>query len=963
MLANNSILLACSNSLLLAGTAVASPLNKAVNTGDVVKFKLNLPELLFSAAVNDSVFVPLVRLPASLAAYEFQPMVVFGASRASVTVETCSRDATNAVADSDSSVFLCDVIPEEVQGAMGVGRDLGYFPPSYRPAPAGSVQDQLTAIVPEANAGRLLPLTEAPALQRRSVVVKGEAATHCVSLRVPDEGASFAKYDLRHCFDTLRFSVGITDDVAETLSPAVCTVLGDGKQLWTSQPLHKVAADESGSHVLERAEVSVAGVKELTLRVESTGIAALTQVVWVDPLLIIAHSGDSGAAVMPVSPLATGDVDESKAEEAADYTPLLTRAHVQAALQMVRQAVIWQQSLFPVMESPWRKLADSAPHPHPTSPAVYSSEMLMSATSLHEGVVDNIDPQQRSSPFIAEPFADVIDDVVAILQMLAAVTHNAASTATADVDAQIAVGAMFLEADLLHLLQRNVEVLTLDETIDVQDYGFSRTEPFRAVIDVLFQLIRRSADAGPLKAVSNKAMHLLESGASAFFPTLDSRLTLLQTVSGAALVHDGSGLLDPDTFAPSKDHALYGIAVSLFREIGSSEFVRDGLPAATRCTELARVATFVIELMRRQSTALIDGSDGALQFTEFLVNAGEDVLMDSIDTIAAAVSDINVLAVSVPLEQHNAVVALMTLTGHLCGAASAILTALTALSPHDVYVPALLHNIPVIKCALHLLSALPLLIPEWRLAEAVSVHVQPLVACSRKLFAACYDETSMTASLTRWAQYHDTFIARNPVHPLHRKNAVTNVFNSVFTGEYDGFDGQVGFCFTVNGADLHVHSLGRSVNMSVRGGALQQPHVVRLWDDSTRTVIAQAVVGNESVTDPAGFKASALPGRVVLRQGRSYRITSTERCGSGDLWYRSVDDSDTNLAAAVLQSYDTDAITLTTDCYAAGFGGTFPEDSSGKMCPLGVPTLYFGTAATRTGELGACQSLSVTLPC
>ena len=94
---------------------------------------------------------------------------------------------------------------------------------------------------------------------------------------------------------------------------------------------------------------------------------------------------------------------------------------------------------------------------------------------------------------------------------------------------------------------------------------------------------------------------------------------------------------------------------------------------------------------------------------------------------------------------------------------------------------------------------------------------------------------------------------------------------------------------------------------------VQTKHVLRIWDMSTRRVLAVGTVSDQSPVDQLGYafvlldyhdrytrkvvgtkclrltrahiRFIVLHNRVELESGKRYRLTSTERSGSGDPWY------------------------------------------------------------------------------
>ena len=97
-----------------------------------------------------------------------------------------------------------------------------------------------------------------------------------------EKKGAHAVFDIGGFFTSFTFSVGLNDDVTESLSDVVFHVLGDDKPLWHSQPMNQNLVPAGG---LERVTVSVTNVRKLTLRVSSAEIVDTSHTVWVDPMV------------------------------------------------------------------------------------------------------------------------------------------------------------------------------------------------------------------------------------------------------------------------------------------------------------------------------------------------------------------------------------------------------------------------------------------------------------------------------------------------------------------------------------------------------------------------------------------------------------------------------------------------------------------------------------------------------
>ena len=91
------------------------------------------------------------------------------------------------------------------------------------------------------------------------VIIGGKQYGHGLAAVVNSE----IEYELKGLYDTFSAQVGV-DDAANDSRAVVFSVVGDGKELWHSEPMRKADG-------LKTASVSVAGVQRLVLRVAASG--------------------------------------------------------------------------------------------------------------------------------------------------------------------------------------------------------------------------------------------------------------------------------------------------------------------------------------------------------------------------------------------------------------------------------------------------------------------------------------------------------------------------------------------------------------------------------------------------------------------------------------------------------------------------------------------------------------------
>lgn len=159
-----------------------------------------------------------------------------------------------------------------------------------------------------------------------------------------------------------------------------------------------------------------------------------------------------------------------------------------------------------------------------------------------------------------------------------------------------------------------------------------------------------------------------------------------------------------------------------------------------------------------------------------------------------------------------------------------------------------------------------------------------------------------------------------------------NVLTAARHGEKDSYDGQVGFSFVAR-RSLRVYALGRSVNPACHNGRLHRAHPVRLWDVTTKELLAETTVDDFCERDALGFAVSYLPSALTLEKGHEFAITSHEFAGCGDGWYDGF-ARDGGLAV------DAADIVPTGDCFREGLTVEFPGERIGETRGFGVPTLF-----------------------
>jgi DNA-directed RNA polymerase subunit RPC12/RpoP len=108
-----------------------------------------------------------------------------------------------------------------------------------------------------------------------AIKVKGEPALKGLSVHPRDRAATRVAYALGGRAVTLAGAAGLND---ETLAPVVFKVIGDGRELWKSEPTTRASGPA-------QFLVDVRGVQVLELRAITLGSHLNAHAVWVDPVI------------------------------------------------------------------------------------------------------------------------------------------------------------------------------------------------------------------------------------------------------------------------------------------------------------------------------------------------------------------------------------------------------------------------------------------------------------------------------------------------------------------------------------------------------------------------------------------------------------------------------------------------------------------------------------------------------
>lgn len=654
----NMILVQClDGTAVIGGRPVPTIVAPPVTSGATVKFTLDLPARTLCVSVNGSTRGPPLTIPDQLLRYPLQPVVVSSGFNGSITLLSCGRVPTSTPVDPCSSsqpVFLCDVLPTESKpgkGTVGMGCDLGYFPDSV-PLPSVNVQEVLLSSATARESSPSLPPSPSNLLTLRRVSVDGQRPSHCISIHPPDDGVASITYALDGVFATLRFTVAINDDVFETLSDTTFQVVGDGKVIWSSQALRKGSSSGMSPRVMQAAEVSVAGVHTLQLLCTSSGIAALSHAVWVDPILIPVKASDVPATPSRDLGVSGPVTDTSPSDAAPSGSSSVSRAHVQAALDMLRLAVIWGTNIVGPTGSPWWR----SPSKYDSGTS-YSSDVLDTCLGriLAGEHIISINQSQKSVPFLCEPFADVITlsaDIIARLLPLS-------TSSSGSVTPQIRLGAMLMLTDVFKLVNAQLLPLSIFE-ISITEFGFEGTAGFQALLTTLLNVVSTAAGASgsvtSLSSLSATAARVISENASLFFPNAAAAITLFTQVAGYATIDD----VTTDTVL-SGSHPLHGVMLSTFEAMRAKDatFI-ELLPSVESVNSTG--FSFVSLLVSMMDAAAIRFISTGIPSNDFLTTSMVGLLVEYTSLLVANVGSLDVTTVPSPITSHPVVSTLLQWT-------------------------------------------------------------------------------------------------------------------------------------------------------------------------------------------------------------------------------------------------------------------------------------------------------------
>lgn len=110
------------------------------------------------------------------------------------------------------------------------------------------------------------------------IVVNGERSPHGLGTHPRSNSDARVVFRLNQSFEQFVGAVGVNDTSPGFSTPLTFQILGDGRELWSSQPIRETKK-------LEHFDVSVKGVDRLELVVHCPGNLSGAHAVWVEPAL------------------------------------------------------------------------------------------------------------------------------------------------------------------------------------------------------------------------------------------------------------------------------------------------------------------------------------------------------------------------------------------------------------------------------------------------------------------------------------------------------------------------------------------------------------------------------------------------------------------------------------------------------------------------------------------------------
>ncbi|KAG1709280.1 hypothetical protein DVH05_019923 [Phytophthora capsici] len=901
-----------------------------VHPGDIVQVDVDMGEGTLAYKINGTDYGVVFT---DLAGHEVHPAVSFYGSGKVITLLGVTKwDCSSSGPADIDPIYLSSMKEYHFSvgyGILGKGNQLGYASNGDSNAVTGST----------------------------SIHINGEAKQRCLSTHPPSHGDAYVMYDLSESYRLISGAVAINDDTGSEIfqsrgSSLVFKIFGDDKLLWQSKQLTE-------SHLLEQFEVDVKDVRMLEIKVSCSGSNHCAHAVWVDPCLYpvedwtcsnCAFANKGSFKVCTVC--RNGIRDESTAIVPMEVSENTRRDEAVANTNTAHK---------------WK------------SPSELGTAIISQIYHLYQLQSENSSSPKSvpfEEPFCRQPSNDAFSLLLTILRQFHAqcIQTNADMSSVHSRDGCVHV---------LGIISANLESI---ECHDVKDptaelgITISMISGLRIELETIAH-IREGRDT-PTEAVSEDitiaAAHTIVAGISVLYPSPIEKLKLLLQLLRLYIAHpfDATSAsyfvltsIMKLLAAPGPDGIL---TLMPFKTVEVSKVRRSNLKNTDESSWFTAVTETVGLLMqvvvnahkkqldicstRCESTQAGDGfSEVAIRLLKtyqlyLLSEAVELTKTNVLENDPTNLRDAKELRVMQQrrIQVQDATIQFGYLSLNAYRDLVDIITAfqaeesfLLSQAEADRHASVRSHSIPLLSevlpwfvsclCLLRRQTwlARPILPVVVRLLETLDRYCSELQPVSKSAHRFQQLEAHQKARLIESQEMERAAaFERDPSFRSHVSKRLYNVFHQLYTGEKDHFEGQIGFQFEAT-SSFSIVALGRSVNPTRHGGRLTREHTIRLWEEGSQLLVAQATVGGNSKKDALGYALEMLPSPARITQGKLYRLTTQEFANGGDPWYKKENLPD--------EEYDESFIKILRDCYASGSVG-FPGSQNMMGAAYGVPT-------------------------
>ncbi|GMF18900.1 unnamed protein product [Phytophthora lilii] len=924
-----------------------------VHPGDIVQVDVDMGEGTLAYKINGTDYGVVFT---DLAGHEVHPAVSFYGSGKVITLLGVTKwDCTSSGPADIDPIFLSSMREYHFSvgyGTLGKGSQLGY----------ASNGDPSTS------------QTNTTATGGTSIHINGEAKQRCLSTHPPSHGDAYVIYDLEEAYHKINGAVAINDDTSSEIlqnrgAALVFKILGDDQLLWESKSMSETN--------VEQFEVDVKNVRMLELRVSCAGSNHCAHAVWVDPCLhpveewaclncSFVNKGSSKQCTVCRS----GTREDSSlldipphAEEDA-LNKLTVPAHETA------EDVNDSNSLSGLGSTIIRQIYE-----------LYQLQSERTNASIPAGKPPAV---QFEEPFCRQPSKDVFSLLLVILERF----HSQCiilSSANSSSDGKHARDGC---VHILGILSANLESIEYHDVKDPSaELGVSPilVAKLRGELEAMSS-IRQEANVSGAKLaedIEKAAAQTIVAGISVLYPTALERLGLLLQLLRSYINHpfdvssasyfvlssvmellaapgpDGILTLMPFMATSVTDCTksstketnesawlaavaetvglLVQIVVNSHRKQIAADNDNAHSPAANAAPSSDDISGVAIRLLKTYQLYLLSE---AIELTTTNPIENDPVNPRDPDQLRAlfqrrlqvqeATIQFGFLSLNAYRDLIDSIVAFQAEESFTLSQTAAARQA----SVRSYKIPLLSEVLPWFVSCLCLLRrqtwlARPILPAVVRLLETFDHYCSESQTVSKSAHRFQQLEAHQKARMIESQEVERAAaFERDPSFRSHTSKRLYNVFHQLYTGEKDHFEGQIGFQFEAT-SSFSIVALGRSVNPTRHGGRLTREHTIRLWEEGSQLLVAQATVGGSSKKDALGYALEMLPSPAKITQGKLYRLTTQEFANGGDPWYKKENLPD--------EEYDESFIKILRDCYASGSVG-FPGSQNMMGAAYGVPT-------------------------